>query len=125
MTVIASASPSASVMVVEVVGATDSGPTSGQCGSTSDAVAGLGEHRPGMAGDGDDRNLRVLEMVDDRLELGRLAALRDEDRDVALGRHAEIAVDRFGEMEEHRRRAGRGEGRRDLARRHGPICRGR
>ena len=57
----------------------------------------------------------ALEMVDHRLELGGLAALRDEDRDVALRRHSKIAVDRLGEVEEGRGRAGRGEGRRDLA----------
>ena len=39
ITVIASASPSANVIVVELVGATDSGPTSSQCGSSSGAVA--------------------------------------------------------------------------------------
>ena len=55
------------------------------------------------------------EMVDHRLQLGGLAALRDEHRDVALGGHAEVAVDRFREMEEGRGRAGRSEGRGDLA----------
>ena len=56
------------------------------------------------------------EMIDDRLELGGLAALRDQDRDVALGGHSEVAVDRFGEVQEGRGRAGRSEGRGDLAR---------
>ncbi len=56
-----------------------------------------------------------MEMVDYRLQLGRLPALRDQDRDVAARRHAEIAMDRFREMKEDRGRARRGEGRGDLA----------
>ena len=66
-----------------------------------------------------------VEMIDHRLELGGLAALRNQDRDVALGRHAEVAVDRLRQVQEGRGRAGRGERRGDLARRHGPTCRGR
>src|SRR5258705_14020862 len=54
-------------------------------------------------------------MVDHRLELRRLAALRDHDRDVAPGRHAEVAVDRLGQMEEGRGGPGRSESRGDLA----------
>ena len=50
----------------------------------------------------------------DRLQLGGLAALRDENRDVAGTHHAKVAVDRFGEVEEGRRRPRRGEGRCDL-----------
>ena len=56
------------------------------------------------------------EMIDHRLQLGGLAALRDQDRDIALGGHAEVAVDRFGEVQEGRGRPRRSEGRGDLAR---------
>ena len=125
MTVIASASPSASVIVVEVVGATDSGPTSAQCGRTSDAGRRFGEHRAGMAGDRDDRDVRALEMVDHRLELGGLAALRDQDRDVAAARPCR---DRRGSL---RRGEGTPPSCRSMRRsprscgRHGPICRDR
>ena len=46
MTVMASASPSAKVIVVEVVGATASGPTSRQCGRTSGALAAAESMEP-------------------------------------------------------------------------------
>ena len=115
MTVIASASPSASVIVVEVVGATNSGPTSGQCGRTSAAAEASASIEPGLPVIATIGIADMLEMVDHRLELGGLAALRDQDRGVALGRHSEIAVDRLGQVKEGRGRAGRGEGRGDLA----------
>ena len=76
----------------------------------------LGEHRLRAAGHADDRNVRRLEMLDDELELGRFAALRNEDRNVAFGRHAKVAVDRLRQVKEGRGRAGRCEGRRDLSR---------
>ena len=116
MTVIASASPSASVIVVEVVGATDSGPTSGQCGRIKEPRPLLPSIECSVAGDRDDRNPDALEMIDHRLELGGLAALRNQDRDVAFRGHSEVAVDRFRKMKESRGRAGRCEGRGDLAR---------
>ncbi len=55
-------------------------------------------------------------MIDHRLQLGGLAALRDQDRNIALGGHAEVAVNRFGEVQEGGRRPRRSERRRDLAR---------
>src|SRR6476620_5319955 len=69
-----------------------------------------------MSGDRDDRDMGMLEMVDHRLEFGRLAALRDQNRNIAFRGHAEIAVDRFGEMEKHRGCSRRSEGRCDLPR---------
>src|SRR5206468_3545058 len=54
-------------------------------------------------------------MVDHRLKFCRLAALRDEDRHITLCRHPKIAMNRFGKMEKCSSRAGRGEGRRNLA----------
>ena len=86
-------------MVVDVVGATDSGPTSFHSGRTSAAAA----------------DAYRFEMLDDRLELTGLAALRNENCDVALRRHSEIAVDGLGEMEEGGRRTGRCERRGNLA----------
>jgi hypothetical protein len=76
---------------------------------------GFGQHRTSVAGDGDHRNSHADKMVDHRLELGGLAALRNEDRDVALRRHPEIAVNRLGQVQECRRCAGRGERGRNLA----------
>src|SRR6185437_629545 len=67
-----------------------------------------------MPGDPDDWDADALKMVDDRLEFGRFAALRNQDRDVAARRHAKVAVDRLGEVQEGGRRAGRGESRGDL-----------
>jgi hypothetical protein len=54
-------------------------------------------------------------MVDDGLQLSSLPALRDENCNVAFRGHSEIAVHRFGEMEEGRGRPGRCEGRGDLS----------
>src|SRR5262249_59886160 len=54
-------------------------------------------------------------MMDHRLELGCLPALRDEDRDIPLRRHAEVAVNRFREMQEGRRGPSRGESCGNLA----------
>ena len=54
-------------------------------------------------------------MIDDGFELGCLAALRDEQRCIPSRSHPEVAVDRFRKMKEGRRRAGRSEGRGDLA----------
>src|SRR4051812_47273536 len=76
---------------------------------------GFREHRSRIAGDRDDRNADTLEVIDHRLELGGLATLRYQNRDVAFRGHAEIAVDRFRQVQERCGRAGRGEGRRNLA----------
>ena len=57
-----------------------------------------------------------------RLIAGRMAPISslsprvgDRQHDVVLGHHAEVAVAGLGRMDEERRRAGRGERRRDLA----------
>ena len=72
ITVIASASPSARVMVVEVVGATASGPTSRQCGRTSGAAAASPSIEPGLPVMAMIGMPTRVEMVDHRLELGGL-----------------------------------------------------
>src|SRR3982750_214499 len=55
-------------------------------------------------------------MIEDWLELGGFTALGDENGHIALGGHSEIAVDRFGKVQERRGRSRRGESRSDLAR---------
>ena len=77
--------------------------------------SGFGEHRARIAGDRDNRDAHLLEMIDHRLELGGLAALRDQDRDVAVRGHPKVAVDRLGQVQECCGCPRRREGRRDLA----------
>ena len=61
-----------------------------------------GEHGTAVTRDGNDRNTHPLEMIDDRIQLCGLAALRDQDCNIALGGHTEVAVNCFGEMQEGR-----------------------
>ena len=75
----------------------------------------LAQHRTCMTGNGDDRDGGTAEVIDDGLELSRLAALRDQQGNVPGRRHSEVAVDRFRQVQEDRRRPRRGEGRCDLA----------
>src|ERR1700759_4389248 len=58
----------------------------------------------------------MLEMVDDRFELRRLAALRNQDCNVAFSCHSKIAVDRLGKVKENGGRTGRCKCRSNLAR---------
>ena len=67
----------------------------------------LGKGRPAVARDCDDRNVSTLEMVNDRLELCRFAALGDENCDITFRRHAQVAVNGLREVKKHRGRAGR------------------
>ena len=102
-------------MVVEVVGATDSGPTSGQCGRISGAAAASASIEPGLP---------VMAMIGMPTRwkwsiTGSSSAVSPlceiSSATSPLRGHAEVAVDRFGQVEEDRGRAGRGEGRGDLA----------
>ena len=112
----ASASPRASCMVVEVVGASPFGQAS--CARRQDeADVRLPPERRGSArGDGDERNAEALRIGDEVGKLRRLAGPGQGDDHVVRPHHAEIAVARLGGMHVMGRRAGRGEGGGDLAR---------
>jgi hypothetical protein len=69
-----------------------------------------------LGGHGDQRNGVALGESDDRRQFRRLARPGDGEHDVARLHHAEVAVARLGRMDEEGGLAGRGEGRRDLAR---------
>jgi hypothetical protein len=62
------------------------------------------------AGDGDERNAETLQGLDEAQDLFGGAGVGGGEHEVALDQHPEVAVDRFRRVEEHRRRAGRGEG---------------
>ena len=112
---IASASPSASCISDEVVGARLCGQASRACGSASTTSAALAERAVGVGGDGDQPDAEAARIVDQVLELGGLARPGQRHDDVVGRDHAEVAVARFARMHEEGRRSGRGEGRRDLA----------
>ena len=66
-------------------------------------------------GHGDERDGESLGVGDDIGELRRLSRPRQRQHHVAILQHAEVAVARFGGMDEHRGLAGRGQGRGDLS----------
>ena len=78
-------------------------------------IGRLGEGRSRAAGDRDQRNVEPARIGDDVGEFGRFAGIRQGEDGVLGADHAEIAVARLGGVDELRRRAGRGEGRGDLA----------
>ena len=112
---IASASPSASCISDDVVGARLCGQASRACGSVSTTSAAWPSALSGIGGDGDEPDAEAARIVDQVLELDRLARPRQRQDHVVGGDHAEVAVARLAGMDEERGRAGRGEGRRDLA----------
>jgi hypothetical protein len=83
------------------------------------SVGGLRERRALVAGEREELRALPLEVRDQLDELVGLAGVRQHHHDVAGGDHAEVAVLRFGRMDEERRRAGRrqrgGELGRDVA----------
>ena len=111
---IASASPSASWISVEVVGARPCGQASSTRGRISATSAERASVELARDGDGDERHAEAARIEDDVAELRRLA--RPGERDITSSRrdHAEVAVARLGGMHEEGRRAGRGERRGDL-----------
>ena len=78
-------------------------------GLAAERAVGLGGHR-------DQRNGVALGESHDRRQFRRLARPGDGQHDVADLHHAEVAVTGLGRMDEEGGLAGRGEGRRDLAR---------
>ena len=111
---IASASPSASCISAEVVGARLCGQASRACGRASTTSAFLARVELRARGHGDQADVVALRIVGDVFQLRGLARPRQRENNVALGDHAEIAVARLGRVHEQRRRAGRGKGRGDL-----------
>ena len=111
----ASASPSAIWAVVLAVGARLSGHASWSTALESTMSAWRAEAALGLAGHRDQRDAEPLDRRHDRRDLVALAGVRDREDDIARRHHAEVAVARLARMDEHGRRSGRGERRRDLA----------
>ena len=84
-------------------------------GAFDHPVGVLPERRVGFAGEGDQRHAQALQHRHDDIELVALAGVGNRDHGVAFGDHAEVAVAGLGGVNEHRRRAGRGQRRGDLA----------
>ena len=112
----ASASPSASMQVVEVVGARPIGQASPTSGSSRHEVGRLGQRARRPADHADQRDREPPRVEDQVAQLGGLAGVRQRQHRVLRRDHAEVAVAGLGRMDVERRRAGRGQGRGDLAR---------
>ena len=78
-------------------------------------VRRLRQRRGGVARDRDDPRADAPDRFEKPEHLLRLAAVRDGEQHVARLNDAEIAVGRFGRVEEERRRAGAGQRRGHLA----------
>ena len=102
-------SPSASCMMVEVVGASPCGQASLLCGSASTTSAALASVLSARRGDGDQRHGESARIGHEVAELDRLAGPGEGDDHVVAGDHAEVAVAGLARMHEEGRRAGRGE----------------
>ena len=99
-----------------MVGASPLGQASGASGHRETDVGLAAERAVGLGGHGDQRNGVAFGEGHDRRQFRRLARPGDGQHDIADLHHAEVAVARLGRMDEEGRLAGRGEGRRDLAR---------
>ena len=111
----ASASPSASCISEDVVGARLCGQASRACGSSSTTSAAFASVLVALRRHGDQADAEAARIVDQVLELDRLARPGQRHDDVVRRDHAEVAVARLARMHEIGGRAGRGEGRGDLA----------
>ncbi len=72
------------------------------------------ERRFGIAGEGDDARAEALEAGDEPRDFLGLAAVAEDEDEVAVGDHAEVAVRGVDGIEHDAGRAGAGEGRGDL-----------
>ncbi len=111
----ASASPSASWMRVDVVGASPFGQASSTLGNCSTISAARPSALFGIGGDGDERHGEAAGIIDHVAKLGGLAGPGQGDQHVIRRDHAEIAMAGLGSMHEKRRGAGGGEGGGELA----------
>jgi hypothetical protein len=83
------------------------------CGQAS---RGGAERTRCLSRDRDQRNFEAARIIDQVFQLGGFARPRQRDDHVVGENHAEVAVARFGGMDEEGRRASGGEGRGDLVR---------
>ena len=112
----ASASPSASCISEEVVGARLCGQASRACGSSSTTSADFASVLVGVRRHGDQPDAETARVVDQVLQFGGFARPGERHDHVVLGDHAEVAVARLARVHEIGGRIGRREGRGDLAR---------
>ena len=96
----ASASPNAICMVVEVVGARRFGQASSARGSTSAMSAALARALSAFRGDRDQGQAEALAVVDHVAKFGRLARPGKRQHGVAFRDHAEVAVAGLGGVQE-------------------------
>jgi len=87
----------------------------GQASQRQRDVRRLAQGRIAFRGHRDQRDAETLGIGDEVLHLRLLAGPRQRHDDIVGCDHAEIAVACFRGVDEKRRRAGGGEGRRDLA----------
>ena len=111
----ASASPSASCISEDVVGARLCGQASRACGSSSTTSAALRERAGRVRRHGDQAGAEAARIVDQVLQLDGLARPGQRHDHVVLRDHAEVAVARLARVHEVGGGAGGGEGRGDLA----------
>jgi hypothetical protein len=78
-------------------------------------VAGTGESRFGITGESDDRHFQTLQCFEQIQDFLGFAALGDREQRVATSKHTQVTVERFGGMQEERRRTGAGKGGGNLA----------
>jgi hypothetical protein len=110
----ASASPSASIAVVDALGARPVRTGFVDAAELEHQVGVLAERRVGVLGDRDHRHTDRLHVRQHHQQFLGLARLRERQQHVARIDAAEVAVDGLGRVQEDRRRAGRRERRRDL-----------
>ena len=113
--VIASASPIASAAVVLAVGTRFIGHASSAMPQSSVTSAARASVERGIAGHRDQLRADPADRLEQAKQFLGLAAVRQRDHDVVVANRAEVAVDRFGRVQEPGRRAGARERRRDLA----------
>ena len=101
--VIASASPIASAAVVLAVGTRFIGHASSVTLQSSATSAACASVERGVAGDRDQLRAEPADGLEQAQDLVGLAAVRQRDDDVVGLDDAEIAVDRFGRVQEERR----------------------
>ena len=110
----ASASPTASIAVVLVLGARPSEQTSSRSPSSITTFAARPTVLVLRRGDRDERHAELAERRQQLHDFGRLAALREHHDDVVRVDAAQVAVKRLGRVQEMGPRAGRRERGGDL-----------
>ncbi len=114
LTTSAKASPTASMAVVLVLGASPSEQASSSGPSSIVTVAARPRRARGPAGDRHDRHAQLGQRGQQADDLLRLAALREDQHHVVAADAAQVAVDRLGRVQAMAGRAGRGQRGHDL-----------